>query len=862
LFGHAEPTAAAIPEPRPGDDTQDHQRRLRRHGVLRRLLTEHIGNGALVLIDDCHWADQASLDLIDHLVRAPLDAPALFVLTRRPRQSIPRVRAILAHGAESGIVERLELGPLSRGQSAVLLGLDAADDRLPALHDLAGGNPLYLGLAAAEPPFDEVGGIPGMRDDRPIPEPYDALMSAEIALLSPSEAQVAEAASVLGERFDHEALSEVSGLPHEHVCTATAGLVRRDLFRPVGLTADFQFRHDALRRLVYSQADRCRRFAYHRRALNLLTVRGSSAAQRALHIERAPSKSGVAEDVEVLSNAAREALPGAPLSAAHWLRMALKLPCGRGVVPRTDLVMRLIEVLSDTGQLAAHSEFLRESLSRVPADGSPERFTAVAMRARLECLTDGYGSAVQVLDQELAELGERLPRGAAPLLLLRETLSLLNEQIPAPAQIHRALKAARADRDELAEVGALVLRVVYEVLGGAGPIPHEPSPGGASGTVGSARQVRACAAILDELDDTRVSEHPEHLAMLGWAEIALGRHTEARRHFARGARLADGTSHCYLLPLLLTGLCAAQRFMGQLTVARRSAEEAYEAACLYNGGHMKALALALRQWTAAPATGTDPWADGPSPTPGMPGLGVIGAFALADAARHRGELPRAAALVLATGLGPDLAQVPVYLRPACYEALTAAAVEAGESTAEEWVRRGAGIADALGTAPQRAYALMSRAHVSVDRPGVAADLYREAARLFAASGLLWAQAWALVESARHSAADGRPDEALSALDLAEELADRSGAARVRGQAREVREHLTSAHPAAPGTADLSPLTAREREVALLAGRGRKTREIAEQLHLSPRTVDVHLTRIYRKLDITSRAALARLLAGM
>ncbi|MGW2850345.1 response regulator transcription factor [Streptomyces sp. NPDC001274] len=56
------------------------------------------------------------------------------------------------------------------------------------------------------------------------------------------------------------------------------------------------------------------------------------------------------------------------------------------------------------------------------------------------------------------------------------------------------------------------------------------------------------------------------------------------------------------------------------------------------------------------------------------------------------------------------------------------------------------------------------------------------------------------------------------------------------------------------------LTVREREVAGIVGTGKKTREIAQELSVSPRTVDAHLTRIYRKLNISSRAALARLMA--
>ena len=58
------------------------------------------------------------------------------------------------------------------------------------------------------------------------------------------------------------------------------------------------------------------------------------------------------------------------------------------------------------------------------------------------------------------------------------------------------------------------------------------------------------------------------------------------------------------------------------------------------------------------------------------------------------------------------------------------------------------------------------------------------------------------------------------------------------------------------TATVVPLTDREREIALLAAGGQSSRLIAEQLHLSVRTVDNHLGRIYDKLGVSNRADLA------
>jgi DNA-binding CsgD family transcriptional regulator len=67
----------------------------------------------------------------------------------------------------------------------------------------------------------------------------------------------------------------------------------------------------------------------------------------------------------------------------------------------------------------------------------------------------------------------------------------------------------------------------------------------------------------------------------------------------------------------------------------------------------------------------------------------------------------------------------------------------------------------------------------------------------------------------------------------------------------------AAQPTATDLADpLASLTIRERQIARLAATGLTSRDIAAELSVSPRTVDTHLSRIYRKLGLSSRAALA------
>jgi DNA-binding CsgD family transcriptional regulator len=124
--------------------------------------------------------------------------------------------------------------------------------------------------------------------------------------------------------------------------------------------------------------------------------------------------------------------------------------------------------------------------------------------------------------------------------------------------------------------------------------------------------------------------------------------------------------------------------------------------------------------------------------------------------------------------------------------------------------------------------------------------------------VLVGQASALSFGAACADAAGQTEAALAMADEASALATTVGSLTILDAAQATRQNL------APGGAQragpLAMLTGREREIARLAATGSTSRAIAERLSLSPRTVDTHLSRIYRKLALPSRAALARLLA--
>ena len=117
------------------------------------------------------------------------------------------------------------------------------------------------------------------------------------------------------------------------------------------------------------------------------------------------------------------------------------------------------------------------------------------------------------------------------------------------------------------------------------------------------------------------------------------------------------------------------------------------------------------------------------------------------------------------------------------------------------------------------------------------------------------QAWALAFGAPSALEAGPTDAARTLAQAADSLTILNAAEDIRQRIRaDQHGHDRAGDP-------LAGLTGRERQIAQLAATGRASRDIAAQLSLSPRTVDTHLSRVYRKLNLPSRAALASLVAS-
>ena len=167
------------------------QARYRTYRAVRELLERLTATKPLVLVlDDVHWADPASVELLGTLLRRPPDAAVLITLAVRPRQAPDRLSSALERAHRLGTLQRLPLGPLTREQAQDLLG-DTVEAALTGeLYSESGGNPFYLEQLARS--LRRVAGGDAARMHAPlagldVPAAVAGALAEEFALLSGDE---------------------------------------------------------------------------------------------------------------------------------------------------------------------------------------------------------------------------------------------------------------------------------------------------------------------------------------------------------------------------------------------------------------------------------------------------------------------------------------------------------------------------------------------------------------------------------------------------------------------------------------------------------------------------------------------------
>lgn len=854
-------------------------------------------HGGVLVLDNVHLCDEQSARGIAQLVRTPPPGPFVLALAHRPRQSGPQLREALEHGVETGSVVRLTLSPLDLRAISDSLGTDAlsaqavsrpAPDHMytewrtpqtpvvdgtyiEQLHAASGGNPrmLQILLAARWDP-----------DEWPLsagPD-RDGMLRAAVSVVTELDSLTADAAhsvqvaAVLGDPFLPGDVAAVSGLGLERTLAAFTELVEADLIRPLPWGGGYAFRHPVLGHVALEHASPALRVDAHGRALALLTTRRAPALLRARQAEHLVG-AGSAEARQVLVDGAAEVMAKSPATAARWLRLALDhLPTGEKIsAPRALLVLDQCQALSAVGRLQEARALVHELL-RHRSDLSED----LLLRVYAVC----------------GELERLLGRHQEAEAVVRTALDLVPRPLPVPlppsvAELITAYGRVQLFRGAYGEARNVV-REAAEAAGTVDPaVPYLRALGALGDTqLGllpeAFAEVTECARIVDALPDTAAVTLPDVLAMLGCAELFQERFHDAYRHLERGLEATTGATRRFIRINQLVALCHLDQLTGRLETLCRRAEEARLLARMSGVDEAAGIATILRAtgllWTRS-RRDTDRLLEladeGYSLAVRKRGWRAAVAVGLRAQAQFLGGDPEGCLRTLVEEGGPRLELLLRAWQPSLLALAAVAALRCGDiDAARDWVETGESAAEQLGLPLQQHHVRRARAelHAAEGEHRLAAELFFEVAESFRRAGLPLEHAWTLLTGVPSVHAAHGTQQALEWLDTAGKAARTCGAQRIIEEAARIRSLLTAS--CAPGSASVATaqetgvratvalLTEREREIAELAAGGKRTKEIAEELFVSSRTVEAHLGRIYRKLDIPSRAALPRALGAV
>ncbi|MFJ3905999.1 LuxR C-terminal-related transcriptional regulator [Streptomyces sp. NPDC090025] len=826
--------------------------------------------GLVVVLDDLHVCDPGTATALARAIRSTADGHRLLVLVHRPRQLHPALLDVLEEGRRGRRVTRLEPPALDGHDVAAL-----AADRFPArggrprhgadfaerLCAAAEGNPRYARMLLAAD-WD-----PGLWPERPGTDTQALLREAkpllrEFAGLSARARTTLSAAAVLGTVFRAEDVTRVGELGLDDGYRALAELERADLVRRVDWHGSLTFRHPLVGHVAHADTELAFRIRAHRRALALVTARGGPPGARAGHAEHLIGTDG-ASALRILAAGARDVAPHRPATAAHWLRLALEgLPDLGGPSPqRTALQIARCRALIAANRPVEARALAHELLGLLGLhhDALPlrESLRAHAVCAEAERQLGRHEEATAIIGAALDRLPEPLPEPlpveAVELITVHGLAHVLRGS---HEQARELLRAAARVPGEADPTQRAVLRVLAALCATHSGDLDEAGP-----------EITHCARFVDALPDAQANRTPELLALLGSAELYLERFPAAVRHLSRHPAEDELGTHRPILLHRQLALAIAEQWTGRLEAAERHAGAAERLAhalgataaatlaqairvtsLVWSGGRAHTAAVAeLHQATRVPAPGHSWWA---TSTTGL----------LAQAQLLTGDPAGARRTLLEGGGGEELAVVRPFTRPLQLSLLATATLQCGDrAEAGHLVRTAADAARRLGLPVQAAHvrcadALLKAADGDHD---AAAALFATAADAFRAAGMPAQYAWTLTVGAVARATSQGRTAALRDLDTAESTARAVGARLVLEQAARTRADLLGAPGPAPATdPGLDALSDREREIATLAATGLRTRRMAEQLFLSPRTVESHLSRIYRKLGVTSRAALS------
>ncbi|WFF00689.1 helix-turn-helix transcriptional regulator [Micromonospora sp. WMMD964] len=800
----------------------------------------------VLIIEDLHWADRSTRDLIGFLVRAARPGRLLLVCTYRTDelQRGHPLRPYLAELDRARGVERVDLGRLDRdGTAAILADLLGAEPHTRAVddvHDRTQGNPFFIEeLAVAGDPVGCAA----------LPETLRDLLLARVERLPEPAQRVLRIAAAGGTRFAHDLLAEVAELPEIELEEALRTAVAAQLV-VADRDGDYEFRHALVREAVHDEllpGEHARlhaRFAAAIEAQPHLVAAGRAPAEIAHHWHAAHDHPRALVAAKVAACAAAERYAYA--EQRRLLERALELwelvPDAADLLGMDHLALleQTLDAAVTAGDFSRAMTLTRAGLAEVDADAAPLRAARLLdQRGRLMALL-GKSDGGRELD-EAYRLAAGGPRGAERARLLAEIAAHLVKIDPQKAA--RVAAEAADDGEALGEHSALLsTRIALlchgerDLTGGLAELGRAAAAARAAGDVPAlvlalvfesdmlcelgryAESAQAAEAGVTEARRVGISRSTGAYLLSNRAEalIALGRWDEAEAVCAEAARIdLSGVTALHWLQLS-AGLRLARAHPGTDEVVDR------------------ALAFLNRPYL---------WPNHRLP---LHELAIEAALAADD----KVEAVRAAGVAVAD---ESLPQLPREGWPVL-SAVARTAARVGDRDLSGAV--GALAADLPARHPAaRAHAAQVTALLAVgDR---ALPAWRTAVDAWRADGQPYPLGRALLALAEAAAAAGERDETAAAVTETTEIGRRLGAVPLVEAAATLARRVGLRTPGQGGVgADL--LTAREREVLRLVAEGHSNSRIAERLFISPKTASVHVSRIIAKLDVTNRGEAAAL----
>lgn len=840
----------------------------------------------LLVLDDLQWADASSLELLHFIARQATGGRIALLCAYNDAllDQNPQLRAVEQSLATHDGVHSRAVPPLTHAETAELIarlfGMQevGSAEFTALLYGWTRGNPFFLEELLKS--MVESGKL--QRNDGV----WRGWESAEIALpssireavmprlssLSPAARELADLMAAIGTNIAHASLGPLVRWSEDAVVDAIDELLRLRVLeeRTSGREVVYDFTHPVLRETLYAGLSLARARSLHGRIAEALeegygTECARHADELAYHFARSRSERHAEKAVRYLYAAGRRALETySNREAADYLGAAVERAAE---IPATLVPPSLLEDLARARQRLGDFDSAFELLvrTREAALAAGDAAGVASAERRLGLVRYRAGRLSEALEHYAAGLewaGRAGDQGLYARLKLAQGDSLL--ELGRASEALRCVEAALPIAEGLGDPG-LIARVQLALL-----LLHT--------WAGEPQRARAYGertlALAEDMNDASLS------CTVHWALAVLAGFTgdaaATGRHSAACARLADE------LQSPLHRLRAAELAVeysastGEWTTGIAVGERAIESA---RALRQHALLARLLVWTALIHMG-------------------------------RGDYERAKRFVdeawsVSNAGGPassvDVhAVVPAHYGRAAYHLTVgdfAAAVQVGEAGLAIAARAGYTV-----WGIHRLLPIIGEAYLSMgDIDGAAvigARLRGDSERLGHPLGVAWADAcdgflmWlrgdtvgcierirtaaerleaiSIIPDAarlrRHLAArlrdNGERDAALRELRHLHEVFSRLGAERELSKTREQIRELGGRPPAREAASGLAGLSAREMEIGRLVAARRTNKAIARQLAISPRTVGTHLTNMFRKLHVDSRAALADALRRM